>query len=76
MGDRHTWLENMSPLLEKQAVLETTTENTSLASIAVSMKRIADVLERVVQPSRTEFFLQKLYQTLDDVSQNHAQRMR
>lgn len=44
----------------------------SLASIAVSLKRIADVLEGNPE---TGSFLRQLFHTLEDASFNHSQRM-
>ena len=49
--------------------LRTFSEATALTSIAVSLKRIADLLEG-------GSFLGALFNTLDDASHNHAQRMK
>lgn len=46
-------------------------ENNSLRSIAISLKRIADVMEG---DKDTGSFLQRLFFTLEDASFNHSQR--
>jgi hypothetical protein len=45
-------------------------KDASLASIAISMKRIADVLDG------PESFFARLFNVLEDASFNHQQRMR